>query len=114
MKFVRSTQENETNKVTVYIPLHNCNILSFNYVQVKETTDTETVIKESYFALEMTTVAEQVFPVPLKAFKRVKQTKTEEYFVTETTERVMRPVIHQIKEESAVSYLYRFLESNLV
>lgn len=118
-KFFKHTKSNKDTVVNIYTPIHQSNILSFAHIvstftpEPKEGEETETKTIE-YIAMQTTIIAEQARAVPLKAIKRVKQTKDEEYFLTEEVVKTMEPIIERIDDKESVDKLVKFLEENCI
>lgn len=121
-KFIKYTRERvtetETVNVTHYQPLFESNIYRFSHVksvrlESKEGEEPKQVVVE-FVGLESNIIAEQPQIVPLKYMKRIKQTKSEEYFLVDEVVKSMQPLLEKIEKEEEFRKLLDFLESNTI
>lgn len=117
-KFVKTSQTKGDTTVTFYYCAHPSNVLRYSHAKgsykKNEEDESEEPTTFEYIGVEFTTLAEEVFNVPLKAMKRVKQTKNEEFFQVEEAVKLMRPLFQKIEDEAEVQKLLTWLEENSI
>ena len=64
--------------------------------------------------MELNIVGEQAQKVPLKAMKRVKQTKNEEYFYVEEIVKTMQPILYRVDNKEQIDHIVSWLEQNCI
>ena len=115
MQFIKHTQNSEDAKVTFYSPVEASNTIRYSHVVGTFTNPETKEVKEyEFLSIEHNILAEQPFSVPLKAMKRVKQTKTEEIFQVEETVKVMQPLMQRMDNKEEIDVILSFLNANLV
>lgn len=119
-KFLKHTKSNAETTLTIYTPVHHSNVLSYAHVvstftpQPKEGEEVGEPKVIEYLAMQTVLVAEQARVVPLRAVKRIKQTKNEEYFQIEETVKTMEPIVERINEKDDIDRIVKFLEENSI
>ena len=119
-KFLKYTRSNAETTLTVYTPVHHSNILSYAHVvttftpQSKEEKEQGEPKIIEYIAMQTVLVAEQARAIPLKVAKRIKQTKNEDYLLTEEVVKVMEPIIEKIDNKEDIDRIIKFLEENSI
>ncbi len=117
MKFFKTTNKDENTTVTFYVPLEPCNVMRYSHVQssFEQEVEGEKVTKQvEFIGIEYNVVAEQSYPVPLKVMKRVKQTKSEEYFITEEVIKALQPMLQKVEEVEEITILLGYLNENCI
>jgi len=116
MKFLKTVHQEERFKATYYIPVEPSNIMYFTHIIAQKIVQEgeEQVIKEDEFVnVAFGAVIEQPYPVNLKAMRKVKQTKTEEFFILEDVKTANQPMMQKIDDKQEIEALLEKLESNL-
>ena len=108
-------------KITFYTPENSANIQRISFVEetlkndeTEGTEETEETKKKKWVGIEYNCIVEQSYPVPLKALKRVKQTKSEEFFYIEEIVKVKQPLMQKVTEEEEITKLINYLEQSVI
>lgn len=116
MKFLKTVHQEERFKATYYIPVEPSNIMYFTHIIAQRIVQEgeEQVTKEDEFVnVAFGAVIEQPYPVNLKAMRKIKQTKAEEFFVLEDVKTANQPMMQKIDNKEEIEVLLEKLESNL-
>ena len=114
MIYFKSTMEEGGTKVTIYTPENSANVLRFSYVEETIPLENgETELKE-WLGIEYSSIVEQSYPMPLKVLKRIKQTKTEEYFYVEEIVKLKQPLMLKVADKDEITRLLNSLERNVI
>lgn len=102
-------------KITFYTPENSANIQRISFVEETVKNDeTEEIEKKKWVGIEYNCIVEQSYPVPLKVLKRVKQTKSEEFFYVEEIVKVKQPLMQKVTEEEEITKLINYLEQSVI
>lgn len=125
MEFIKNHKEEVgegfVRGIYTFIPVSPCNLLSITYQEAtitekkegEEWVKLEEPVIHKAMVIEMPFLSEYSESVPLKVSRKVKQTKTEEFFFHEEPVKVMRPTIYKIEDDNIESIL-NWVNLNLI
>lgn len=119
IKFIKHVDISGDKTITVYLPLHSCNLLSFTHISMlekKKVEDSEEEVEtlKEILHIEENILEEHTYNVPLRNMRRIKQTKSEEVFQTEEVVKVMEPRIKSFSKKEEISKILTFLDENSI
>lgn len=102
-------------QITSYIPLGDPKILRVNFVELEdENPETKEITERKFLEIEYNLIVEQTYPAPLKTAKRIKQTKSEEYFLLEENIKLARPLIEKVEDPQYYLPILNYFEDHVI
>lgn len=116
MKFLKTVHTEERFKATYYIPMESSNIMYFTHIiaqRIVQEGEEQVTKEEEFINVAFGAVIEQPYPINLKAMRKIKQTKAEEFFLLEDKTTANQPMMQKIEDKEEIETLLQKLESNL-